>query len=184
MILKDYIEKYSPETILQVTSNGYSERTRAILQQLPTSSNVVLDGYSFKDSPIVPYFTPFNLAPIDTVEFQDMNFSRGCWVTSYCGMGLNAYGYYPCAVAGSIDRVKGDDVGIKSLGDVTPEKMKDLLNRFCRYCGNMVDYHINNGDFIPRCEKEVFSKNKVSKSWESMYWNYHKNRPTLKRVYQ
>lgn len=184
MILNEYIKKYSPDTILQITSNGYSEKTRNILHQLPDSENVVIDDYSFKDSPIVPYFTPFNLAPIDTDEFKDLDFHRGCWVTSYCGMGLNSYGYYPCAVAGGIDRVKGDDAGIKSLADVTPEKMKELLNQFCRFCGNMVDYNVNNGDFIPRCEKDVFSKNKVTKSWESMYSKYHNNRPKLKRVYE
>lgn len=183
-ILRNYIEKFSPDTILQVTSNGYSERTRALLQQLPDSDNVVIDEYSYKDSPIVPYFTPFNMAPIDTDEFQNLDFRRGCWVTSYCGIGLNVYGYYPCAVAGAMDRVRGDDVGIKSLSEVTPERMKDLLDRFCRYCGNMADYHVNDGDFIPRCEKEVFSKNKVTKSWQQMYHKYHEERPVLKRIYQ
>ncbi len=183
-ILKEYIEKFSPDTVLQITSNGHSEKTRALLKKLPVSGNVVIDEYSFKESPIIPYFTPFNMAPIDVEEFQDFDFRRGCWVTSYCGMGLNAHGYYPCAVAGAMDRVKGDDVGILSLKDVTQEKMKDLLDRFCRYCGNMADYHVNDGDFIPRCEKEVFSKNIVTKSWQQMYQKYHEKRPVLKRIYQ
>jgi len=123
------------------------------------------------------------MAPIDLEGYRDMDYSRGCWVTAYCGIGLNRYGYYPCGVAGSMDRVMGHDVGIKSLDDITVDGMKDLLDRFCRYCGNMVDYDANMGNFIPRCEKRPFSENVVTISWESIYKAFNENRPKLTPIY-
>lgn len=41
--------------------------------------------------------------------------TNGCWVASYCGTGLTPYGYYPCAVAGGIDRVMGFNIGRKQI---------------------------------------------------------------------
>lgn len=184
LILNRYINKFSPNTVLQITSNAYSQKAKELLKRLPRSKNIVIDHYSFKDSKRIIYFTPFNMAPIDIEVFRDMDFKKGCWVTSYCGIGLNKYGYYPCGVAGSMDRVMGYDIGIKRLEDITREKLKKLLGRFCRYCGNMVDYDVNMGNFIPRCEKSAFSTNVVTESWESIYRRYHRKRPTLTQVYK
>ncbi len=183
IILEEYINKFSPETILQITNNGYSKETREILEKLPKSKNIVVDRYSFKTNRKVEYFTPFNLAPVDTKEYRNSNFSTGCWVTSYCGIGLNKYGYYPCGVAGAMDRVMGYDVGIKSLKDVTVDRLKELLDMFCRYCGNFVDYAQNYGDFISRCEKRPFKKNIITKTWVEIYRNYHRDRPKLTPIY-
>ena len=64
-----------------------------------------------------------------------------------------------------MDRVMGYDVGIKSLKKASVDKLKELLNLFCGYCGNFVEYHKNYGNFIPRCEKSPFIKNIISKTW-------------------
>lgn len=143
-----------------------------------------MDTHSFKRSNKIDYFTPFNLAPIDTEEYRESYFSKGCWVTSYCGIGLNKYGYYSCSVAGAMDRVIGYDIGIKSLKEVTVDKLKELLDVFCRYCGNFVDYADNYGDFIPRCEKRPFTKNVITKTWVRIYRNYHRKRPRLTPIYE
>ena len=184
LILNEYILKYSPDTILQITSNGYTEDTKKILNKLPKSKNIIIDKKSFKESNKVIYFTPFNLAPVDLDDFKNKEFSKGCWITSYCGIGLNKYGYYPCSVAAAMDRVMGYDVGIKSLKEASVDKLKELLNLFCGYCGNFVEYHKNYGNFIPRCEKSPFIKNIISKTWKDIYSKYHKKRPNLTPIYE
>ncbi len=184
LIYDEYILKHSTNTVLQITSNGYSEKTREILEKLPKSKNIVIDRDSFKQSPKVEYFTQFNVAPVDLQEYRTSDFSKACWVTSYCGIGLNKYGYYPCGVAGAMDRVMGYDIGIKSLKEVTVDKLKELLDVFCRYCGNFVDYSDNFGDFIPRCEKRPFKKPIITKTWVEIYLNYHRKRPKLTPIYE
>lgn len=184
LIYEEYILKFSPNTILQITSNGYSEETKSILKKLPKSENIVIDVRSFKQSPKVEYFTQFNVAPIDIQEYRYSDFSKGCWVTSYCGIGLNKYGYYPCSVAGGMDRVMGYDIGIKTLKEVTIDRLKELLDVFCRYCGNFVDYSDNLRDFIPRCEKRPFKKPIITKTWVKIYRSYYKNKPKLTPIYE
>lgn len=183
VILYDYILSYSPKTILQITSNGYSEATQHILAKLPKSANIVLDVASFKESRQMPYFTPFNLAPIDDENFKNADFSKGCWVIAYCGIGLNKYGYYVCSAAGGIDRIFGFNQGIKRLSEVN-ESIRMQLNQFCCYCGNFSDYAINQGDFIPRCEKAALTKPILSNSWKKQYRAYNQGKtPKLDEVY-
>lgn len=173
IILKDYIEKYSPETILQITSNGYGELVRERLSKLPKHNNLVINYASFKEDRIVPYFSAFNDAPIDKPDGNKKEYYKGCWVTSYCGIGLNHMGYYPCAVAGGIDRVFKFNLGIQSLKEVD-ESIAKYLNTFCRYCGNFSEYEKNFGDFIPRNEKAALTKPVISDSWKRAYRNYNK----------
>jgi len=184
LILNKYILKFSRNTILQITSNGYTKESRDLLKKFKNISNIQIDYNSFKTSNKVEYFTPFNIAPIDVEEFKNKYFSKACWVTSYCGIGLNKYGYYPCGVAGSIDRVIGYDLGVKSLKAVTQKKMKELLNTFCRFCGNYIDYDDNAGNFISRCEKAPLTKNKVTITWKKFYKNYQAQKPKLTKIYE
>jgi len=185
LIYHDYIFKFSPDTILQITSNGFTEKSRKLLDKIEKSyKNIVIDRASFKTSNKIEYFTPFNNAPIDNEESKNCDFSKACWVTSYCGVGLNKYGYYPCGVAAGIDRVMGFDKGIKSLKEVTPKKMKELLNTFCRYCGNYIDYMDNMGNFIPRCEKAPLKQNVISQTWKKYYSIYKFNNPKLTKIYE
>ena len=130
--------------------------------------NVTVDYASFKTTNKIEYFSPFNDAPADDENFKDADFSKACWVTNYCGIGLNSRGYYACAVAGSIDRVLNGHNSAETFMDLTEEKLIDHYSRFCRLCGNFKHYAQNNGDFIARCEKQPF-KNIVSKTWEVIY---------------
>lgn len=173
LILTEYIDAHSPHTTLQITSNGYGNTVQAILAKLPSHPNLIIDNASYKDNKVIPYFSPFNNAPIDNqVIPQNQDYSKGCWVTAYCGIGLNELGYYPCGVAGGIDRVFEFNLGIPSLHD-TASKLDELLNTFCRYCGNFNDYAINKGDFIPRHEKAALTQPIISKSWQQQYRKYN-----------
>jgi uncharacterized radical SAM superfamily Fe-S cluster-containing enzyme len=172
LILNEYIVKYSPETILQVTSNGFGNLVRERLSKLTKHKNLIIDFASFKDERIVPYFSPFNDAPIDKPKSNEKEFHKGCWVTSYCGIGLNQLGYYPCGVAGGIDRIFKLNLGVQSLKEVD-ESIAAYLDTFCRYCGNFSDYEQNFGNFIPRNEKSALTKPIVSESWRKAYKKYN-----------
>lgn len=172
LILNEYIIKHSPETILQVTSNGFGELVQERLSKLPKHKNLIIDYASFKDERIVPYFSPFNDAPIDKPDGTDKEYHKGCWVTSYCGIGLNQLGYYPCGVAGGIDRVFKFNLGVHSLKNVD-ESIAKYLDTFCRFCGNFSDYEKNYGNFIPRNEKAALTKPIISESWKKAYKKYN-----------
>ncbi len=172
LILNKYIIQYSPDTILQVTSNGFGELVKERLSKLPKHKNLIIDYASYKEERIVPYFSPFNDAPIDKPDGKEKEYHKGCWVTSYCGIGLNQMGYYPCGVAGGIDRVFKFNLGIQSLKNVD-ESIAKYLDTFCRYCGNFSDYEKNFGNFIPRNEKAPLTKPVVSESWKKAYRNYN-----------
>jgi len=172
LILNEYIIKYSPETILQVTSNGFGNLVQERLSKLPKHKNLIIDYASFKDERIVPYFSPFNDAPIDQPNSNEKEYHKGCWVTSYCGIGLNQLGYYPCGVSGGIDRVFKLNLGVQSLKNVD-ESIARYLDTFCRFCGNFSDYESNAGNFIPRNEKSALTKPITSESWRNAYKKYN-----------
>ena len=174
-LLYDYIVPYSAETTLQITSNGFGEAVRQKLEALPVHPNLVIDVHSFKESAKVPYFTPFNLAPKDTGEFTDADYAKGCWVTSYCGIGLNHLGYFACGIAGAMERVMPTSYAKHSLTEVD-DTMAEQLVYFCRYCGNFSAYHANRGDFMERAEKDAAPKGMISESWETIYKQWRKSK--------
>lgn len=167
-LLYDYIVPFSTDTTLQITSNGFGDEVRQKLEALPRHPNLVIDVYSFKDSAKVPYFTPFNLAPNDTGEYTDADYAKGCWVTSYCGIGLNHLGYFACGIAGAMERVMQTSYAMHSLTEVDNSIEKQLIY-FCRYCGNFSTYHANRGDFMERAEKDAAPKGMISESWKIIY---------------
>lgn len=158
---------------MQIVSNGYEEKSRILCDEMRAKyQNVRIDYASYKTDRVVEYFSPFNDAPIDDENFNDADFKKGCWVTSYCGIGLNKNGYYACAVAGGIDRISHNNIAIPTLREITIEKLEKQLEEFCKYCGNFKAYEDNFGNFIPRVEKEPF-KNEMSKTWNKLYKNYN-----------
>ena len=172
ILVNDYIIPHSPETILQITSNGYGDRVKSQLELLPIHPNVIIDYDSFKEDRVVSYFSPFNDAPIDQNNSDAKEYHKGCWVTSYCGIGLNQLGYYPCGVAGGIDRIFEFNLGFTHLKDVD-ESIAKLLDTFCKYCGNFTDYEKNKGNFIPRNEKAAITRPIISKTWNEQYKKYN-----------
>ncbi|MDX1909828.1 MAG: glycosyltransferase [Bacteroidia bacterium] len=172
LILDAYIEPHAPHTLLQITSNGYGPEVQAQLGQLPRHPQIIIDYASFKDDRTVPYFSPFNLAPADDPHASHSDYHKGCWVTSYCGIGLNQLGYYPCGVAGGIDRVFRMNKGAGSLAELE-QQARQMLDTFCRYCGNFSDYAVNKGNFIPRHEKAVLTQARMSPTWKNAYKTYN-----------
>lgn len=168
-LLQQYSDDYSKETIIQVVSNGITEKSRALCNLVKKQfKNVVIDYGSYKSSNRIDYFSSFNDAPIDNDDFREEDYTKACWVTRYCGIGLSSRGYYACAVCGGIDRVLGGHNGMHSFTELSEEKLKEHFEMFCRFCGNFKAYAQNHGNFVPRCEKEPF-RNVVTKTWKKIY---------------
>jgi uncharacterized radical SAM superfamily Fe-S cluster-containing enzyme len=174
-ISEEYIALYSPKTILQTVSNGLTKTTGELLEKVKHLPHVVIDYNSFKISNRTEYFTPFNDAPIDDESFKNTDYTKACWVTSYCGIGLNKSGYYGCSVCGGIDRIVNKNRGgINHLKDINTAAFQKQFSKFCCLCGNYKDYDVNRGNFIPRCEKAPLKENIVSGSWVELYNTYNK----------
>ena len=172
MLQTEYADVYNNDVIIQVVSNGFTENSRRLCKEAEQFQNVRIDYESFKTKNTVDYFTPFADAPVDDPDFNSADFSKGCWVTSYCGIGLNKNGYFACSVCGAISRVLKDGGGIPYLKDATEETLVGQLKKYCRYCGNFKHYAESDGDFLPRCEKAPF-RNIISPFWEKVYGNYN-----------
>ena len=112
---------------------------------------------SSKESEVCPFY-PFNMAPKDSIMYRYADYSSGCHITSVNGIGLTPYGFYPCAVAGSIDRIFGFDIGRKKLPSYD-DSMIDQLEVFCEFCGHF--------RAAKRTNKEV-----MTPTWEIAYENY------------
>jgi hypothetical protein len=134
-MLIEYRVHYSGKTTIQLVSNGCGKKVTNRLSRIP--HEVTIEN-SRKTSRNQTTFSLFNIAPIDTPQFKDSDFSGGCWITSQCGIGLTPYGYYQCAIAGGIDRIFGFDKGIKTLSN-SYDKMLDLFSLLCRYCGHFFE---------------------------------------------
>lgn len=172
-ILDEISRAFPPgsKTVIQVTSNG-SPAALAVLEQIQLPPNAFVDKESYKSSSIIDYFTPFNDAPIDDPCFKDADFAAGCWVATYCGIGLNSRGYYACSVAGGIDRVLGLDLAHQDLGTFDEEVARFQKRRLCGYCGNFKHYAEALGDFIPRSEKAPHGIGVCTASWQRAYSAY------------
>jgi organic radical activating enzyme len=148
-LLLNYKKDFSPKTKIYLVTNGL---VKNVLKNIPQSINII---NSAKQSSAQDGFESFNIAPIDLKEYKNKDFKNGCHILKDCGLGLNMYGYYPCAVASGIDRIFGFDNARKHL----PEKydqMFDQLNNFCKLCG-----HFKKHDTI--------NEEKISKSWKRAY---------------
>ena len=168
-LLQNYADNYSPNTIIKIVSNGITESSRQLCETARKDfANVVIDYDSYKINNKIDYFSPFNDAPVDDPNFKDADYTKACWVARYCGIGLNARGYYACAVCGAIDRVLDGNDGESSFNELTEDKLGEHFSKYCPLCGNYKHYEHNGGDFIPRCEKAPF-ENIVSKTWQQIY---------------
>ncbi|MCB1757119.1 MAG: radical SAM protein [Gammaproteobacteria bacterium] len=163
-ILKSYVDDYSPTTRLELWTNGDGKKVREVLGTLPDFIKVIDSSVTRGAEPL---FNSFNLAPVDSRLYKYTDFSHGCSIIEKCGVGLTPYGYYPCAVAGGIDRVFGKNAGTHDLNEAYG-KMRGQLDEFCRLCGHF------------RASKSSRNQNK-SKTWTLAYHDYKKNKPTLDR---
>jgi hypothetical protein len=159
--------RWNPICIVEVATNGHGTHVEAQLAQLPKS--VWIDN-SAKTSTIQPHFGPFNLAPIDDTGFRHADFRNACFVPDTCGMGLTPTGYYPCAVAGGIDRILGAQLGRKTL-PADSDDMLEELDKLCRLCGRFQDGH-----YVPRALRPALTEARISPTWAKLYEKWRRRR--------
>ncbi len=130
-MLSDYRDRHNPALRIVVGTNGSGVAVRRMLDRLPP-------GIEIKNTwkgPRQRLFRPFNIAPVDRALYRWSDFASGCRILEDCGLGLTPQGYYPCAIAGGIDRVFGFQRGRRRI----PRSGEDLradLEIFCRRCGH------------------------------------------------
>jgi len=159
---------FAPDCIIEVVTNGHGPKVKAVLAELPPAIWV---ENSRKEGDVQPSFRPFSDAPIDDPRLVGAAFSNGCAIIRDCGMGLTPSGYYPCAIAGGIDRVVGLGLGRKEL-PVDADDMLGDLEKLCGYCGRFRDGH-----HIPRALREPLTEEVVSPTWEQLYEQYNQQTP-------
>jgi hypothetical protein len=155
-VLLSHKSAHLPEMRIVLCTNGAGDRVNRVLSNLPMGVEVKSTAKSGRQR----LFRPFNLAPVDGRLHRFYDFRAGCRIISDCGLGLTPTGYYPCAVAGGIDRVFGFGLGRSHLPD-PEDDMRDQLSVFCRYCGHF-------GFRWPT------RRQKTSTSWKMSYGAYRK----------
>jgi hypothetical protein len=154
-LLARYRARHNPRLRLVIGTNGRGRRVRRIVSRLP-SFMTVKNTYKTERARL---FRPFNLAPADLRRYRYADFSSGCRILEDCGLGLTPQGYYPCAIAGGIDRIFGFRLGRKRL-PAPEDDMRDLLERFCPLCGHF-------GFAWPT------KRPRMSVTWRQAYADYH-----------
>jgi len=163
-IIKQYTDLNS-NCIVEIATNGCGEQVKKVLKMLPKWISV----RSTNKTSIVHNFCSYNVAPVDLNDYSGSDYSKGCWITTACGLGLTRYGYYSCGAGASVDRVFGFDLGIKDLKDVNYRTLKKQKKIICSYCG-----HYKKNRNSERVREEI-----VSSSWGRAYSDYKKKKPVL-----
>jgi hypothetical protein len=126
-----YRAHHNPGLRIVVCTNGSGSRVNRALARLPAGIAV---KNTFKTDR-QRLFRPFNQAPADSPWCRFADYASGCRILEDCGIGLTSSGYYPCAIAGGIDRIFGFGAGRKTL-PAGGDGMRDLLAIFCPLCGH------------------------------------------------
>jgi hypothetical protein len=175
------VERYrraSPRTVFRMYSNGYGSRVQEVLARMPPWLEVM----NTRKTREPPLFSAYNVAPLDLAEYEGEDFTKGCAITTWCGLGLTRYGYYPCGAGASLDRVFGFDIGIKRLIDVTPARLKEQLKQLCARCGHYRDFD-QKVEFVKFGDKSALrdwtKEARISPTWADAYERYREERPKL-----
>jgi glycosyltransferase involved in cell wall biosynthesis len=164
-MIRSWKKEYSPETRIELVTNGYGLRVKEVLKHIP--KDIMVDNTN-KDSREQD-FCAVNIAPSDLAMYRCTDFRNGCKITTdSCGIGFTPYGFYPCGAGGAIDRVFGLNIGRDSL-PAKDDDMYDQLEKLCRLCGHFF-----------RSSLKVRQSVK-SKTWEIAYQRYHDSQPVLPR---
>lgn len=158
---------YNPETRLELVTNGFGKQVQRNLLKVPPFYHI---ENSHKLSPNQLNFLAFNLAPRDDKRFKNVDYRNGCSNLTECGIGLTPLGYYPCALAGGIDRITNYKLGIRRL-PIRREQLVELLPKFCSLCGRF-----QSRIFIPYNLRLQIKEELRSTSWEQIYKKWRKER--------
>ncbi|MFC1497542.1 radical SAM protein [Verrucomicrobiota bacterium] len=166
-------KEYCFSTRIIIVTNGYGHRVNNILKTLPSEIKI---ANTAKQTPSQD-FTTYNVAPID-MDYPDasrIDFKSGCGILSNCGLGLTRYGFYACGAGASADRVFGWDLGIKSLTEVTREKLLGQLDALCSHCGRFKDM----SRYKSLYASTTTNQEMMSGVWKAAYEAYSKKPPDL-----
>jgi len=176
-IILSYKKEYNKNLKIEVSSNNHSEFSKMILKNDVIKNNSQIN-ISKKTEFEINKFVNIYISPIDIEYFEKDNFTSGCVISQNCGIGLNLYGYYPCPVAGNIDRFLGLDKGRKVL-PLDDDNMIDLYKIFCKHCG----YYKYNRPEKNKENKPILYQEKFSKTWQKIFENFFENKPNLTKIY-
>jgi hypothetical protein len=163
-LILDYRARYFPETKIELTTNGHGPYVKGMIEKIPPGIEVTNTS---KQSHVQETFLTFNVAPIDVPDYKNTDFANACPITKECGLGVTPYGYYPCTVAGAIDRTFGFDMGRKEL-PMDADGMEKELRKFCALCGH-----------FKRQKEQPLDGPVQSPVWRKAYGEALKRPPTL-----
>jgi len=166
-LILEYRDRHSPRMNVKLTSNGHGAGVATVLQRIPPGVDI---RDTRKSERCQAQFVPFNLAPSETPEYAHADFRNACSVTRDSGIGLSPYGYYPCVVAGGIDRILGFNRGRMTL-PYPEDDMYEELARFCALCGFFRLNYTAETDGGPL----------VSSTWQRAYAAWRLEPPVLTR---
>jgi hypothetical protein len=178
-LLIKYKKSHSPKTFIKIQTNGFEEKNRSAVADLPRAEVYVHN--SRKSSVIQRKHLAFNLAPCDEAGFCGYDYSIGCYLPSCYGLGLNRNGFYPHPICGGIDRVLGLDIGRKQLPRVH-DSMRDHFSKLCPLCGFFRFMIMQRNKTKTRKQFATGQqRNLISKTWLNMYEQYRKKPPRLSK---
>lgn len=199
--LTNYKNTFSKNTEITLVTNGNGKFVNSKLKDIELLFPHIIIENSQKTSNEQLHFTPINQAPIDIPEYREEDLSKGCWITSVCGIALSMHGYYPCTTSASIDRVFGLDVGRKNMPN-DQDLMEDLFEKFCKLCGHyyheindVIDFNVKKREDYIKLEKIIDNKqddiekerakkivgidDSVTKTWENALEKWRKEKIKL-----
>lgn len=165
--LKEY-KKFYPLSRIQVVTNGFGIKVKNILCRVP--SWILIENTNKKSN--IQCFSSYNISPIDIDKYKHSDFSKGCNITEFCGLGLTRYGFYACGAGASVDRIFGFNIGIKKLSLLKEINLKMQKEALCRHCG----HYKNRG---AEDQKYYTQREEISSDWIKAYTRYKKNKPEL-----
>ena len=131
-----YRDCHNRELNLTLATHGNGAKTQKRLAELSVAFPFLQFLNSHKTGNIHPDFVCPCVAPCDIDgEWSAHHHFEGCSVSGHCGISFNRRGFYPCAVAGAIDRIFGLNQAIPELADVSEAAMVERYQTFCRLCG-------------------------------------------------
>lgn len=160
-LLDTWFAEHSPETDLKVITNGYGTKVQSRITALPSKWRY---ENSYKPDRDTSHFDPFNVAPVDLEDWRDEDFTKACYIPQDSGVALTPYGYFHCAVAGGIERIAPQGLGMASLPD-HPWEFIEQMRAYCGQCGLFL-----RDTFQARSEHSAsFTPETMSQFWEAAY---------------
>jgi hypothetical protein len=166
---------FYPKVFLQVLTNGLGRAER--YRELMIRSGISLHAEAKERGVDPPWFHNTRIVPVD--RDPSVGEMPPCLIFGIrgCGIGLSRYGLFLDGAGASVARVKGLDIGVQSLKDLTWQSMLDQAKILCRICG-----HHNSPDATPetRVTKLVSETGEVTGPfWTQALAEWHHKKPRM-----